>query len=242
MEEIDGGGISRTQKATPKVPEQGDTSKGPWAHFGRSETTDDIKCDWKKMRFSWKCIYVSLLTSLNTLMCISVQLYNSSHHFHWNWWSPTHTHLSVCLSESLLHLRIRIIWNLEPPPVQYKLHHTYLYRQRLYFQRSPFKSPWRAQMEALLTPMQWGEASCLEMCEWIFKEAAKSQRCFYIWNGICKRMLFLCMRLGMDTNVCSTLTSRSSPIKGEDHTFIGWLGVTKWVVLNQKSRQTQHGT
>lgn len=155
---------------------------------------------------------------------------------------PTHTHLSVCLSESLLHLRIRIIWNLEPPPVQYKLHHTYLYRQRLYFQRSPFESPWRTQTEALLMPMQWGEASCLEMCEWIFKEAAKSQRCFYIWKGMCKRMLFLCMRLGMDTNACSILTSRSSPIKGEGHTFIGWLGVTKWVVLNQKSQQTQHGT
>lgn len=80
------------------------------------------------------------------------------------------------------------------------------------------------------------------MWEWIFKEAAKSQRCFYIWKGICQHMLFLCMRLGMDTNVCSTLTSRSSPIKGEGHTFIGWLGVTNWVVLNQKSQQTQHET
>lgn len=75
MEEIDGGGISRTQKATPEVPEQGDTSKGPWEHFGRSETTDGIKCDWKKNEVFLEvyiCVLAHLTEHLDVHRCAAI--------------------------------------------------------------------------------------------------------------------------------------------------------------------------
>lgn len=79
MEEV----LAEQRRPHPRYPSRETPAKGLGSTLENQKPWMVLNGTGKKNEFSWKCIYVSLLTSLSTLMCIDVQLYNSNHHFHW---------------------------------------------------------------------------------------------------------------------------------------------------------------